>query len=236
MHIACFGFQDRKDETVPNDLDLSSHEIAVRTRRMLGGFVEPPFEPRLEQLLNTAPRDSSAVEFGCWHGWHTIHLARHFNHVTAIDARPDNLSLALLRANLLGIRNVDFVLTDVDDFIVDTDILVHIGVLYHLRNPVRHLMKCLAGCKTVCLDTHTKRKDQEPAYEEVDGKVYAGGLYQEFGLDDPLSGIQSHSLWLEQDFLMKAIAECGFCVTYTHPRDTENGPRITIIAKNTRKF
>lgn len=201
---------------------------------MLGGRIEFPVDRRLAFLLDNFPcKDMRAVEFGCWHGWHTAALAKKFQKVTAIDVRPDNISKTLLRLNMLGINNVDVKLADVNEFEFETDVLVHVGVLYHLFSPVAHLNKVLPHCKVLCLDTHINRPGLKSAVEVYDGVTYRGGIYNEHGWKDPLSGTEVTSLWLEEEDLRKVLDLNGFGIINEFHHEVQTGKRLSVVAVQT---
>lgn len=209
---------------------LADKQIA----EMFGGYLEFPVDHRLQHLLTHFPCQSlRAVEFGCWHGWHTATLARHFQHVTAIDIRPDNIAKTLLRLHLLAVKNVEVVLGNVDEFDFQTDVLVHVGVLYHLFNPVAHLHRVLPRCHILCLDTHVNKPSLQPTVEFYDGVPYAGGLYKEHGWKDPLSGIEAVSVWLDEAVLKQVLFKLGFAVVHENHHEAPTGPRLTLVATRT---
>ncbi len=200
--------------------------------QMLGGHIEfPELDFRLKYLLdNFNCEDLTAVEFGCWHGWHTVPLARKFRHVSAIDVRPDNIAKTLLRLHLLGIKNTDVILGNVEDLHYKADVLVHIGVLYHLFNPVAHLHRVLPNCSILCLDTHINKPELTPTIEIYGGISYSGGLYREHGWKDPLSGVNDTSVWLDEDVLTSILIRHGFEIVHEKRHVVSAGPRLNIVA------
>lgn len=202
------------------------------TLKMLGGHVEfPEVDHRLRFLLDNFPCEKlSAIEFGCWHGWHTVPLARRFQHVSAIDVRPENIAKTLFRLHLLGIKNVDVLLGDVDDLHFKMGVLVHVGVLYHLFNPVAHLHRVLPNCDILCLDTHINQPSLVKSAEIYNGVTYSGGVYNEHGWADPLSGVQETSLWLDEEELRRVLFDCGFAVVHEYHHTVPAGERLCIVA------
>ena len=87
------------------------------------------------------PSDELVLEMGCFEGIHTIGLAQFPRQVTAIDARIENVVKPIVRCSLLGITPCVFK-CDVEREPLpikwlSSDILHHVGVLYHLKDPVR---------------------------------------------------------------------------------------------------
>lgn len=211
------------------------HLVSQEINQMLGGHVEfPVIDERLKYLFNNYHCDGmTAVEFGCWHGWHTVPLARRFRRVLAIDIRPSNIAKTLLRLHLLNIKNADVILGDVENFYYKADVLVHIGVLYHLSNPVAHLCHVLPNYNILCLDTHINKPELKPTIEIFEGQRYHGGLYHEHGWNDPLSGVDKTSLWLDEADLRRVLYDCGFWVVNEYYHETLAGKRISIVAVRT---
>lgn len=92
----------------------------------------------LDSLFNLS--DKSVLEFGCFEGIHTIALAQRAAKVYAIDSRIENVVKTIVRANLLGFSPTVSVCDleqekDVERLPV-IDVLHHVGVLYHLKDPV----------------------------------------------------------------------------------------------------
>lgn len=198
------------------------------------GVLEPPPDHRLRYLVGRYTNPTwTATELGCWTGAHSCELARHYATITSVDVRPQNLARAMLRANLLGIRNINFKLAHVDHLDqITTDILVHIGVLYHLYDPINHLQRLLrtTTAKVLCLDTHINypKLDQQTLVHH--GCTYRYGVYKEFGWGDELSGVEPLSKWLELEDLLKIVREANFVVRSVEPMEYNVGPRVTIVA------
>lgn len=206
--------------------------VSANLKELLGGYIEfPEIDHRLRYLLSQFEcRQLSAVEVGCWHGWHTTSLARHFKSVIAVDARPLNIAKTLLRLNLLKLNNVDVVLADVNDFNFKCDVLVHLGVLYHIINPAAHLLGVLPNCKILCLDTHVNKESLKQSYEMVGRRRYYGGVYHEHGWADPLSGLASTSLWLNESEIISILSDCGFSIVHKAYHMAPPGKRVNIVA------
>lgn len=223
--------------------NISSNQIKHRAYQtaltMLRGHIEHPTDFRLTYLLNNFPCEKyEAVELGCWDGWHTTALAKHCKKVTAIDIRPHNISLTLLRLNMLGIKNVEVVLADAESFRLNSDILVHIGVLYHLPYPIKHLYDILNTCKIICLDTHigdTLEGDHyqnhlPDSYEIYNGRLYKGKEWVEGSWEDATSGVTAKSLWPDLSCIEQVLIDSDFIISHKSLYDCSHGTRVTIIA------
>jgi hypothetical protein len=164
------------------------------------------------------------TELGSFEGIHSTVLASFNCDVNAVDARPINLAKSAVRASLYG-KNIRLTLCDLDNIdqlrafierkLLDCDVLVSIGVLYHLLNPVEHLELMFRCTHTgVLLDTHVAESDDE--------------LRNEFGLADPFSGTNFRSLWLSADRIIKIANENRFeIVGEKLIRSERNGTRAT---------
>lgn len=180
-------------------------------------------DPRLELLGSLVGlAEKKVVEFGCFEGIHSTSLAMSGASVIGVDARPSNLAKTILRAALYG-QTVTPLLLDLDDApqvmragelgLLDSDILVHIGVLYHLARPVAHLRSVLPYIReAILLDTHVARHEAE--------------IRREFGFRDPFSGVNAYSEWLPAVVIDALLREHGFdCILDEETRDERNGLR-----------
>lgn len=182
-------------------------------------------DSRIDRLNEIFGLDGKRVtELGSFEGIHSTVLASFNCDVNAVDARPVNLAKSAVRASLYG-KNIRLTLCDLDNMdqlrafidhkLLDCDVLVSIGVLYHLLNPVEHLELMFRCTQTgVLLDTHVADSDEE--------------LRNEFGLADPFSGTNFQSLWLSADRIIKIADENRFeIVGEKLIRSERNGTRAT---------
>ncbi|MBM4025726.1 MAG: DUF1698 domain-containing protein [Planctomycetes bacterium] len=96
-----------------------------------------------QRMLADIPDDltgCSALDIGCNAGFHSFELARRGAHVTAIDTGPRYLRQAFWAAEKLGLADrVHFQLLDVYDLPSlrrTFDLVLFLGVFYHLRYPL----------------------------------------------------------------------------------------------------
>src|SRR5829696_3960068 len=85
--------------------------------------------------------DKHVLEIGCFEGIHTIALCRLARRVTAVDARVENVVKTVVRCAFFDERPRVFVHdveTEGDDEHLRADLCHHVGVLYHLEDPVAH--------------------------------------------------------------------------------------------------
>lgn len=249
------GFDDRR-RPVPFVDDLSDAQLERLNRllewqcftvdgrgRRFGGVAWPgkrdtpqPIPDRrillLDEALPLAGR--TVLEIGCFEGVHTIALAERAASVVAVDARIDNVVKTIVRCALYAQHPTVFV-SDLDagpDERLVADVAFHVGVLYHLRDPIRHLRELGRGIRDgVLLDTHYAAPGETDAEVEIDGAVYRYRRYREGGMDDPFSGVHDHAKWLTLDDIVGLLGTSGFDdVRVVERRDERNGPRAMLLA------
>jgi tRNA (mo5U34)-methyltransferase len=173
------------------------------------------------------------LEVGCFEGVHTIGLSQFSTDVYAVDVRIENVIKTLARSVAYGVFPKVFTL-NIDDkiqtkLIPEIDILHHVGVLYHLFDPVEHLNSILPKVKeALLLDTHYA------THEMANQKNYNGFSYfeyKEFGYNDVFSGINPTSKWLLHEDIHKILISHGFTnISTIFNKKERNGPRVSLIA------
>jgi tRNA (mo5U34)-methyltransferase len=177
-----------------------------------------------------------ALEIGCFEGNHTLGLTRFAKRVTAVDGRIANVVKTIVRCAMFGehptVFKCDLEARPLDVAALRADVVHHVGVLYHLEDPVRHLRDLgeITGL-AVMLDTHYALEEEATAVYNVDGQEYRYKRYEELGLADPFSGMHEHSKWLRLDDILGLLAEAGLSdVRVLQKRVERNGPRMLVIA------
>lgn len=192
---------------------------------------------RIAELNRRFPLNGlSVLEIGCFEGIHTIALAGYGARVTAIDSRIENIAKTLLRSASFGC-NPSVFKCDVEqqaEFaqIAHTDITLHLGVLYHLSDPVGHLQRLLPLTrKAIVIDTHyAKLEDANKSYS-VNGMPHSYKHYREGGRKDVFAGMLDHAKWLTLDTLVSLLKEHGFSdIDVAQLREERYGPRTLIYA------
>ncbi|HJQ97372.1 MAG TPA: methyltransferase domain-containing protein [Candidatus Polarisedimenticolaceae bacterium] len=204
---------------------------------------QPLPDPRIEALRDRFPLAGSEVlEIGCFEGVHTAALCPLAARVTAVDSRIENVVKTIVRCALLGHRPDVFV-CDVDDpddgtRLPEADVVHHVGVLYHLVDPVAHLKRVAAKTRGVLmLDTHVARPAEATATLVSGGIRYAVRRYGEFGRADVFSGMSGHSNWLTLDDLSRVLTEAGLTrIEVVETRDERNGLRVLLYAFGPRSL
>ena len=181
--------------------------------------------------------DSRILEVGSHEGIHTVQLAQIAREVVALEVRPKNVACALTRLFVHDVDNVKVVLgdaRDIDPSFGRFDIVFHVGVLYHLLDPVEHLYALATAADQLLLDTHYGPPN-EPGERETldhDGRRYETYRSREGGLSDSFSGVDDFSRWLARDSLLELVRDAGFRdVEVIDDRVERNGARITLIGR-----
>lgn len=195
-------------------------------------------DPRIGRMDERFGLDGRTVlEFGCFEGIHTAALCRFGASVTAVDARIDHVAKTLLRCALLGHRP-EVLACDLEDprdceMLPRVELIHHVGVLYHLADPVGHLCRLRRWCTMgLMLDTHYAPASRATETYESEGGRHAFMRYDEGGRQEAFSGMARFSRWLTLDTLCGLLEGNGFeAVEVSERRDERNGPRALIFAR-----
>jgi tRNA (mo5U34)-methyltransferase len=180
--------------------------------------------------------DKHVLEIGCFEGVHTIALSRRAQAVTAVDARVENVVKTVVRCAFFDERPraLTFdVESDTDWELLRADLCHHVGVLYHLQDPVTHLRRLgeLIGTGLM-LDTHFASDEQATEEYVVDGERFRFRPFREHGRRDAFSGMSPTSRWLLLDDLTRVLGEAGFgTVEVVETRDERYGSRVLLFAE-----
>jgi tRNA (mo5U34)-methyltransferase len=180
--------------------------------------------------------DKHVLEVGCFEGVHTIGLSMFARRVTAIDARMENVVKTIVRCALFGhhptVFKFDVEATDADHAPLSADLAHHVGVLYHLKDPVRHLLDLGRFIsRGLMLDTHYAEDSEAVETYEAAGRRVVYKKYFEGGQADPFSGMYDHAKWLRLEDMVALLREAGFReVEIVEKRAERNGPRVLLFA------
>ncbi len=192
---------------------------------------------RITELNRRFPlKGLSVLEVGCFEGIHTIALAGYGASVVGIDSRIENVAKTMVRTWSFGFEATVFK-CDVEqeaDFskVPEVDITHHMGVLYHLVDPVTHLEKLLARTRrAILLDTHYAREEEATKTYQVNGVPYKYKHFREGGREEAFAGMYDHAKWLPLETLVALLKKSGFAnVDVAELRDERNGARTLIFA------
>jgi tRNA (mo5U34)-methyltransferase len=217
--------------------DSKGRRFGAPTKKGKRDTPEPIPDPRLALLVERfGLADKSVLEVGCFEGIHTIGLCRTAARVTAIDARVENVVKTIVRCALFGARPSVFV-HDVEQTApppqpLDCDVAHHVGVLYHLRDPVGHLARLGPLVRLgMMVDTHYAEPDQATKEHESSGRRFRHFEFEEGGHENVFAGVYDHAKWLTLDGLREALGLAGFPkVEIVRTDVSRNGPRVLLFA------
>ena len=100
--------------------------------------------------------DLTALDLASHQGWFAAQMVRSgFASVLGIDARASHVEDASLIAGIYGLDQLEFRQGDIHELDADRlgrfDVVLMLGLLYHLENPVGALRVCRALCRDVCI-------------------------------------------------------------------------------------
>jgi tRNA (mo5U34)-methyltransferase len=133
----------------------------LKTSPMIPESVEGIHYTRLG-LLETAVQSHfgsrlagvDCLDIGCHEGFYSLAMARHGLRVQGVDARPENLKRARFVAEAMGVP-VNYAEARVETLAQDVgrtfDLVLFLGVLYHVEDPMRCLRQVAAVTKELCV-------------------------------------------------------------------------------------
>ncbi len=240
---------DDQLEEMNGILDFNCFTVDGRGRRFglpagLNKRVTPQSIPdRRVVLLDEAVglKDKRVLEVGCFEGVHTIALAQRAKAVVALDSRVENVVKTIVRTSFYE-QHPRVVVFDLEKLAspfpawIQAEVAFHVGVLYHLSDPVGHL-RTLAECvsETILLDTHVATEAQLNGEYEVAGRKWRYFKFKEDGYQAVFAGMKDHAKWLLESDLHQVLKEAGFTdIEPVETRAERNGKRVLLIAR--RKF
>lgn len=180
--------------------------------------------------------DKTVLELGCFEGIHTSALAMRAKHVLGCDSRIENVVKTIVRCAMYNMSPHIF-RWDAEEappasISLDCDVLHHVGVLYHLTDPVSHLRLLLPKVKFgVMLDTQVAPEKGETKEYVSGGEVYRYYHYREAGRDAPFAGMLDHAKWLFVDDIVRLLKSESFLnVDVVSVIENRNGPRLLLYA------
>jgi len=168
----------------------------------------------------------SVVEFGSLEGAHTIALAQRAGAVTALEGRDENIEKTRLRLRLYGVT-ATVLKADIETCTPPkADLFFHSGVLYHLQDPVGHLMRLAPLSGGLLLNTHHAKTAKEE-YVAPDRKSHKCWIYKE-PPQGYKAGLRPFSRWLLLEDLLGVLGSLYSRVEVLRDTVERNGPRVTI--------
>lgn len=191
--------------------------------------------PELHKRFDLSTK--TVLEVGCFEGVHTIGLCQVAKAVKAVDSRVENVVKTMVRTSFYGhhpqVFRIDLEkLTETEMKLMRSDVLHHVGVLYHLSDPVKHIQQLPSYIDYgVMLDTHIATEKMVNSEYEVNGKIYKYYRHRESGYRDVFSGMLDHAKWLLLSDLELLLKQAGFPnIEVLEMREERNGPRVLLFA------
>ena len=167
----------------------------LRTDRRLLGILRT-----LSVLYRGELAGLRVADLGCLEGGFALALAQQGARVLAVDAREANLDKVRLLIEHFGLANLEVACADVKEFTRERhgefDVVLCLGLLYHLDRPVAWLRQVAAMTRAVLIvDTHMA--PEEDAIEELDPALGRLGPLED--RDD--GGAQTRGRWFPEGAL-----------------------------------
>jgi hypothetical protein len=178
-------------------------------------------ESCLDQHLGPDRQGLSALDLASHQGWFAVNMANSgFSPVLGIDARQSHVDDSNLIARILETQNLSFRKGDVHDQdpeqLGQFDVVLMLGLLYHLENPVGALRMCRALCRKLCV-IETQIVPGISGYVDYGSYEYVRPLKGSFGIIDeteethgPEASITGVCLVPSLDALMWLLRKVGF--------------------------
>ena len=142
----------------------------------------------LDRSLGAERGGLSALDLASHQGWFAVKMAQSgFGRVLGIDARLSHVQDSTLMAHIYGLDGLSFRQGDVHGLDVDAlgqfDVVLMLGLLYHLENPVGALRTARALCRKLCL-IETQIVPGISGWVDYGGYQYVRPLKGSFGIID----------------------------------------------------
>ncbi|GJE78042.1 tRNA U34 carboxymethyltransferase [Methylorubrum suomiense] len=243
---------DRLDEIDDTTLDAFNKLLpwaamtTDRRGRIVGGAWSNTKRANFGKLIDNRIREfdrfsplkgKHVLEIGCFEGIHTLGCLLLGARVTGVDGRIENIVKTMARLWAYG-QTTPLLFWDLEgeppySLAQFWDVLHHIGVLYHLTNPVEHLDLVLPRTKqAIILDTHVAFDDEHvDGTYTVAGRIYRYQLQQEAHTVSPFAGLRDHAKWLRVEDLEDICRRHGFAdIRRVEDRNERNGRRVLLWA------
>lgn len=189
-----------------------------------------------------------AIDLASHQGWFSVQLAQlGFAEVVGVDARASHVEDSRLMAELYGLDQLSFRQGDVHALSPDElgrfDVVLMLGLLYHLENPVGALRTCRALCDGLCvIETQLVPGITGPvdfgSYEFVRPLKGTFGLIDETGeTHGPEASITGICLVPSLDGLLWVMDKVGFAQAQVLPpppdayEQLRHGKRVMVSAR-----
>lgn len=178
-------------------------------------------EDYLDRYLGTDRRGLSALDLASHQGWFAVNMVRAgFSPVLGVDARQSHVDDATLISDIYGLDQLSFQQGDIHDQgsekLGKFDVVLMLGLLYHLENPVGALRVCRELCKNLCI-IETQVVPGMSGFVDYGSYKYVRPLKGSFGIidemgdtDGPEASVTGICLVPSLDALMWLLKKVGF--------------------------
>jgi len=214
-----YDLPDGSSTSTYHDADI--HVIHDSRWRMLQSY--------LDRNLGADKTGLSVLDLASHQGWFSVNMVRAgFSPVLGIDARQSHVDDATLISNIYEMDQLSFVKGDIHaqspDEVGQFDVVLMLGLLYHLENPVGALRVCRSLCKNLCI-IETQIVPGMTGFVDYGSYQYVRPLKGSFGIIDevddthgPEASVTGISLVPSLDALMWILEKVGFSsVTVLEP-------------------
>lgn len=178
------------------------------------------------------------LEIGPYNGRNTLPLARACRDVLAVEPRPENVLATQQALSGAGVRNARVIAGDaraIDEAEWGRhDLVFHAGVLYHLTDPVTHLLHVPKLAPRLWLDTHVGPRGKPERIKWACSRLPLTGYRRPERHQERLAGLEPWSMWLDLQSLVMVLKAAGYLQIYTVRNERErNGRRVSLYATQT---
>ena len=178
------------------------------------------------------------ADLGCLEGGFTLAMAQQGMDVLGIEARQMNLDKSQLLKDHFDLPQLEFRLDDVKNFSLEKfgvfDVVLALGIFYHLNDPVRWLQQAAAATRGVLvLESHYAPADKR-ALKLLDSRLKLGPLVRESSNGFQYEGrwffefephadrevmpwasySNNQSFWLTKESILRAALRAGFDLVF----------------------
>ena len=183
----------------------------------------------LDERLGNTRAGLTALDLASHQGWFAVNMAQSgFSSVLGVDARDSHVQDSELIRDIYQLEHLSFRQGDIHELeqeqLGQFDVVLMLGLLYHLENPIGALRICRSLCKNLCL-IETQVVPGMSGYVDFGSYQYVRPLKGSFGIIDeteethgPEASITGICLVPSLDALVWILHKVGFSdVTVLEP-------------------
>jgi hypothetical protein len=175
----------------------------------------------LDDRLGKSRSGLTALDLASHQGWFALKMAQAgFATVSGIDARESHVDDSRLISEIYGLDQLSFTQGDIHELdsgqLGQFDVVLMLGLLYHLENPIGALRTCRALCSNLCI-IETQIVPGISGYVDYGSYQYVRPLKGSFGIIDetddthgPEASITGICLVPSLDALLWTLRKVGF--------------------------